>query len=286
MSRRTVFVALLTMMLFLVPGVSLARWMNANTGRFQTMDSYEGGQEEPLSLHRYLYGQDDPVNRMDLSGNDAVEAVAVTDIGASLGSFSGFSVSAPKALSSGSTCGPDITKALMLTMEDVAQAYKDASIYKKAYMRFLTPVFMGGGWDIAKVSDVGFDNPVDFGNGSSLGTGLGKLTVQFGNPPKVYYASAVNYVLWGEMFSLLEATYGNVLYSEPDAELWARAYKAVKWGDSFNSMAKETSAFVKYGYASTADPSSTALPLAPNPENIGASSRFKWQWKRLHDTYQ
>jgi RHS repeat-associated protein len=45
-----------------------ARYMNAGTGRFWTRDPLDGAQEEPLSLHRYLYAWDDPVNRTDPSG--------------------------------------------------------------------------------------------------------------------------------------------------------------------------------------------------------------------------
>jgi RHS repeat-associated protein len=47
-----------------------ARYLNFNTGRFQTMDTYSGNNEDPLSLHKYLYGTDDPVNNDDPSGND------------------------------------------------------------------------------------------------------------------------------------------------------------------------------------------------------------------------
>jgi RHS repeat-associated protein len=45
-----------------------ARYLNPNTGRFWTMDSYEGDNEYPLSLHKYLYGADNPVNRIDPHG--------------------------------------------------------------------------------------------------------------------------------------------------------------------------------------------------------------------------
>jgi RHS repeat-associated protein len=33
-----------------------ARYLNQNTGRFWTMDTDEGDNEDPLSLHKYLYG--------------------------------------------------------------------------------------------------------------------------------------------------------------------------------------------------------------------------------------
>ncbi|MGD0261337.1 MAG: RHS repeat-associated core domain-containing protein [Verrucomicrobiota bacterium] len=51
-------------------GVSRARYYQPNTGRFWTMDTFQGNQEDPLSLHKYLYGADDPVNRIDPSGHD------------------------------------------------------------------------------------------------------------------------------------------------------------------------------------------------------------------------
>jgi RHS repeat-associated protein len=51
-----------------------ARYLNTGTGRFWTADSTEGDNEEPLSLHRYLYAEDDPVNKVDPSGNDILSA--------------------------------------------------------------------------------------------------------------------------------------------------------------------------------------------------------------------
>ncbi len=47
-----------------------ARYLNPNTGRFWTMDSYEGSPSDPLSLHKYLYVHGNPVNGVDPSGHD------------------------------------------------------------------------------------------------------------------------------------------------------------------------------------------------------------------------
>jgi RHS repeat-associated protein len=44
------------------------REMNPNTGRFWTPDSFEGFQTDPLSLHKYLYAHNNPVNLTDPSG--------------------------------------------------------------------------------------------------------------------------------------------------------------------------------------------------------------------------
>ncbi|HWQ91673.1 MAG TPA: RHS repeat-associated core domain-containing protein [Clostridia bacterium] len=51
-----------------------ARYYNPQTGRFWTMDSYEGSQSDPLSLHKYLYAQDNPINLTDPSGHNPLSA--------------------------------------------------------------------------------------------------------------------------------------------------------------------------------------------------------------------
>src|SRR5258706_3514225 len=38
-------------------------------GRFWTMDTFEGDQEDPQSLQKYIYTRNQPVNRIDPSGN-------------------------------------------------------------------------------------------------------------------------------------------------------------------------------------------------------------------------
>jgi len=45
-----------------------ARWMNPETGRFTRMDDYWGGEYDPVSLHKYMYANANPVNMVDPSG--------------------------------------------------------------------------------------------------------------------------------------------------------------------------------------------------------------------------
>ena len=45
-----------------------ARYMDTNSGRFISMDTYEGSIDDPVSLHKYLYANSDPVNNVDPSG--------------------------------------------------------------------------------------------------------------------------------------------------------------------------------------------------------------------------
>ena len=44
------------------------RWTNPSTGRFNRQDEYPGSRTEPLSLHRYIYCNDNPINNIDPSG--------------------------------------------------------------------------------------------------------------------------------------------------------------------------------------------------------------------------
>lgn len=46
-----------------------ARYLNAGTGRFHNMDTYEGRNGEPLTLHKYLYVHNNPVMGLDPSGH-------------------------------------------------------------------------------------------------------------------------------------------------------------------------------------------------------------------------
>jgi RHS repeat-associated protein len=45
-----------------------ARYMNPTVGRFHTLDTFEGDSEEPISLHKYLYAHNNPVDRVDPTG--------------------------------------------------------------------------------------------------------------------------------------------------------------------------------------------------------------------------
>jgi hypothetical protein len=68
MKRQVIVVLLLGCCLVFGPVTAQARYLNPNTGRFQTMDSYEGNTQEPATLHKYLYCHADPVSNTDPSG--------------------------------------------------------------------------------------------------------------------------------------------------------------------------------------------------------------------------
>ncbi len=57
-----------------------ARFMNPESGRFWSMDSYEGGATDPMSLHKYVYANSDPVNGSDPSGYWTLFEISLTQI--------------------------------------------------------------------------------------------------------------------------------------------------------------------------------------------------------------
>jgi RHS repeat-associated protein len=52
-----------------------ARWYDPTTGRFLSMDMYEGDQQSPLTLNKYAGLNGDPVNGSDPSGNGTISDV-------------------------------------------------------------------------------------------------------------------------------------------------------------------------------------------------------------------
>jgi RHS repeat-associated protein len=74
-----------------------ARYYSPQYGRFWTMDSYEGSQSDPASLHKYLYCASDPLNNIDPSGRDLIStmvsigsrAILYSAVGAAIGGLAG-----------------------------------------------------------------------------------------------------------------------------------------------------------------------------------------------------
>ena len=49
-----------------------ARYLNHAIGRFASQDPFPGTEQDPLSLHKYLYGNVDPTNRIDPAGLESL----------------------------------------------------------------------------------------------------------------------------------------------------------------------------------------------------------------------
>ena len=83
-----------------------ARYMNPNTGRFWSMDSFEGTDEDPYSLHKYLYAHADPVNNIDPSGQlTTTELIVVTGVALNIAFLAADSASLAKNQASGNLRG-------------------------------------------------------------------------------------------------------------------------------------------------------------------------------------
>jgi RHS repeat-associated protein len=58
-----------------------ARYYDQSRGRFLSRDEFDGINNQPRSLHKYLYGSADPINRFDPSGYlDTVENIPIASI--------------------------------------------------------------------------------------------------------------------------------------------------------------------------------------------------------------
>jgi hypothetical protein len=66
--------------------------MNPLMGRFSSMDSFEGNDGDPQSLHKYLYCGKDPVNGVDPTGHmELTETQVTVAIVATIGAYAVFS---------------------------------------------------------------------------------------------------------------------------------------------------------------------------------------------------
>src|SRR5262249_41095849 len=55
-----------------------ARYLRGENGRFLTRDTADGDQSVPLTLHRYIYANANPVNNIDPSGNFGLAELSAT----------------------------------------------------------------------------------------------------------------------------------------------------------------------------------------------------------------
>ena len=57
-----------------------ARYYDANSGRFNRVDPFNGDNYDPQSLHKYAYAHSDPINNVDPSGEMIIGVIAVMAI--------------------------------------------------------------------------------------------------------------------------------------------------------------------------------------------------------------
>jgi RHS repeat-associated protein len=61
-----------------------ARYLNTSTGRFRTMDNFEGVDESPSSLNKFGFAQDNPIDNADPSGNQIDDLAAAATMSMTL----------------------------------------------------------------------------------------------------------------------------------------------------------------------------------------------------------
>jgi RHS repeat-associated protein len=149
-----------------------ARYYQIGTGRFWMMDTFQGNNQDPQSLHKYSYAADNPVINIDPNGHEYLSGLTVGF--SALGSFfaqAGFGKTASTLIAAGNTPGPDVTDAVFATAKDVDNTWFAAGPVRAsgAAMQAYSPFSKGGNrwWDVQKLNDVGVgDSTIDFENGS------------------------------------------------------------------------------------------------------------------------
>ena len=82
----------------------MARYYNPNNGRFLTRDTFLGFESEPFSLNRYIYTQNNPVNKFDPTGHCAWWTQALSIVSASV-TVAGMIVGSPWLVGAGVVLG-------------------------------------------------------------------------------------------------------------------------------------------------------------------------------------
>jgi RHS repeat-associated protein len=272
-----------------------ARWYNPDLGRFMEMDTYEGDQQDPLSLNKYIFGKSNGVDNSDPSGLQA--DVASLGIETAMGSILSVEphVTAPGVAFG--TGGPDITQWLNGNISKVDQAFKSWKYPEKKSAMTEMRDYVGGGargaWDIKDLELVGFGPKTGKNdiNGYVCGVDNWKYTVGFNG--KCFYAGQANYILWGRMNKLANAFLNGPAapaanasglnassYSLSTALFEVDLWKAVSYPFGSSVYTTEAEQFTTYGYNGT--PPSASLACHPSGQKVPASYNFNWCWEPTH----
>jgi hypothetical protein len=157
-----------------------------------------------------------------------------------------------------STAGPDITDALEATLKQVSLDWKnnpDKHCKACANLNFPRAFYS---WDIIVLRELGAAKPPPFLVGGKHGTGDWERTLQFrygGGISRVYWASAMNYTLWGKANALCYAEYHTEKWSLSRTLESVHYWKFAYIGD----QDADAQAFTRYGYDGSS-PESAFLP--------------------------
>jgi len=263
-------------------GVYRARYFNPGTGTFWTMDTYEGNSKDPLSLHKYLYCEANPIDHADQSGHDLD---SMPDISANIMiNLLGFQIVPSVSLFAAS----DFTVKVNVTLNQIEQSFdsQDATAKRKLVAEITKSESFRKAWDIielaypsaAQLPDSWFTyNPP----GIVYGPPPDNPTVAFQG--FCYYANAVNYAMFGLMFKLAERFTGdNFNWSEGRAVWYAKEYDI--WYNNEgpgNLDYEEKLAFTRYGYSGTKPGASIPGILPLFGAGTTAEQPLHWCWEPI-----
>jgi hypothetical protein len=281
-------------------GVSRARYFNPNTGRFWTADEDgHGDQEDPLTLHKYLYCLANPVNNRDPSGNEVEMSLGSLDMSSGLAGMRTTAIgSSPSAFLSSSPYGhggPDVTATLKRTLNDMGDFFDALRPEERKHEsgRYIAGLKAGDSWDIHDLHalEPGEDgiNVLSFPglmpkSRFECGTGQFKATVAVNG--EVYYAGAVNYAAYGKMNSLVHdwlKSKGDPVdaawYSLTATQARVRFFKRFFHREFSSESGATAEAFTAWGYNGTSLP--RGLPTSSSREVVNAN-KFEWKWMPYH----
>ena len=187
-----------------------ARYYHPGIGRFMSRDPFAGRADSPVSRHRYLYANDDPVNGSDPTGLETLpELSVVTSIQVGLGATG--IVGAGAAVCTASTtvaqaravvattrflflagAGAQVVASIISSAVNAGNAARERQSYNSEYNftetnkdAFFTGLSNGAGWDTGELPSPGLKQLAIKGiqSGGQFGIGLG-LSFH-GKPPVV-----------------------------------------------------------------------------------------------------
>jgi hypothetical protein len=202
----------------------------------------------------------------------------------------------------GGVCGPDVTLNVDRVLAGITRAYRGWSLWQKgrACARLYNAIgnLWGSGsenaWDISPLNEVNAHNEGVAICRVATGTGSCARTVTYDSG--CYYASAVNYLMWGHVNSLCAETFlsSSTLFDSPSSSTilggplfsmestmrvaWARKL----WISNFEPGVEEQQAmlFTLSGYAGVKPRGAGGLSCGAG-RSLPKGCQFSWTWRPL-----
>jgi RHS repeat-associated protein len=112
------------------------RWYNLATGRFMTGDPLTGNLSEPISQHRYLYANANPVNRIDPNGLSSIAFFSAINISSVLSTIGALNTNAGKYITASAVKvidNPVVLSDTGWSVGDAMSVLQTASTFWKRY---------------------------------------------------------------------------------------------------------------------------------------------------------